>query len=120
MIIQKRTLLFLLLIVKKQLTFVSYACEASKPVAMNRLSWNCRGLGNSRTVRALHGLLKDHKSSFLFLIETTPFSTICFSVDRIGRSEGLAVLWKNPLQCRISGNSQHHIEVLFLENNNET
>ena len=37
---------------------------------MKWLSWNCRGLGNSRTVRIQYDLLKDRKPDFLFLLET--------------------------------------------------
>ncbi|XP_074358334.1 uncharacterized protein LOC141697724 [Apium graveolens] len=42
----------------------------------------------------------------------------CFSVDRVGRSGCLAVLWKNFIQCQISRYSHHHIDVIFSENNN--
>lgn len=80
---------------------------------MNCISWNCRGLGNPRTVRALYDLIKDHKSSFLFLIETISVAKkieefrvrfgfdYCFSVDKVGRGGGLAVLWKRPLQFQM-------------------
>ncbi|XP_074374118.1 uncharacterized protein LOC141714500 [Apium graveolens] len=99
---------------------------------MSCLSWNCRGLGNPQTIRALYDLIKDHKPSFVFLIETISVASkieelrvlfgfeFCFSVDRGGRGGGLAVLWKGPLQCQISGYSQHHIDVVFLENNVES
>lgn len=95
---------------------------------MSCISWNCRELGNPRTVRALYGLSKDRKPGFLFLVETISFANkieelrvrfgfdYCFSVDRVSRSGGLAVLWKRSLQCEISGYSQHHIDVIFLEN----
>lgn len=73
---------------------------------MSHISWNCRGLGNPRTVHALSDLIRDHRPIFLFLIETISFSNkieelrvkfgfdYSFSVDKIGRSGGLAVLWK--------------------------
>ncbi|XP_074336668.1 uncharacterized protein LOC141673834 [Apium graveolens] len=41
----------------------------------------------------------------------------CFSVDRIGRSGVLAVLWHNRAECNISGYSQNHVDVIFNENN---
>lgn len=44
----------------------------------------------------------------------------CFFVDKVGRSGGLAVFWKQPLQCQITGYSQRHIDVLFSENNTVT
>lgn len=44
----------------------------------------------------------------------------CFSVDKVGRGGGLAVLWKGPLQCQISSYSHHHIDVVFIEGNVES
>lgn len=96
---------------------------------MNCVGWNCRGLGNSRTVRVLGDLLKDRKPDVLFLSETiSVVSNIeflrikfgfaqCFSVDRIGRSGGLAVFWKSHVECQIAGYSQNHIDLQFLNNN---
>ena len=37
---------------------------------MRCLSWNCRGLGNSRAVRSLCDLVKSHRPCILFLMET--------------------------------------------------
>lgn len=37
---------------------------------MKIISWNCRGLGNARAVRALGDLVKSHKPNILFLLET--------------------------------------------------
>ena len=37
---------------------------------MNLLSWNCRGGGNSRTVRDLVSLVQAHFPSIVFLCET--------------------------------------------------
>jgi hypothetical protein len=34
------------------------------------LSWNCRGLGNLRTVRDLRLMVKEKKVTLLFLMET--------------------------------------------------
>ena len=70
---------------------------------MNVLSWNCRGLGISRTVQVLGDLIKSHKPDVLFLSET--FSKAakleqlrvkfgfahCFSVDCVGHSGGLGI-----------------------------
>lgn len=91
--------------------------------------WNCRGLGIPRTVRALSDLLRDHKPIFLFLIETISYSNKieelrvkfgfdhCFSVDRMGRSGGLAVWWKRAAHCQVDSFSSHHIDMLFMDNN---
>lgn len=96
---------------------------------MNYLSWNCRGLGNPRTVCVLHDLIKDRKPVFVFLSETISTSNKiesfrikfgfdqCFSVDRIGRSGGLVVMWKNQVACQIFNYSQNHIDLEFTENN---
>lgn len=43
---------------------------------MSCISWNCRGVGNPRTIRALNDLLKDHNLSFPFLIETISFANM--------------------------------------------
>jgi hypothetical protein len=37
---------------------------------MNALAWNCRGLGNPRTVRELCGYVKSHHPKFLFILDT--------------------------------------------------
>lgn len=96
---------------------------------MSYISWNCRGPGNPRTVRALSDLIRDHKPIFVFLIETISFSNKieelrikfgfdhCFSVDRIGRGGGLAILWKQVAQCQVEGYSNNHIDMVFMENN---
>ena len=68
------------------------------------ISWNYRGLGNSRTVLALCEINKSRKLDFIFLIETLVHSAqveklksklgfegaLC--VDRVERGGGLAFL----------------------------
>lgn len=39
-----------------------------------------------------------------------------FSVDRVGRSGGLAIFWKQHVACEIMNYSRNHIDVLFLDN----
>lgn len=39
------------------------------PLPMSILSWNCRGLGNPRSVRDLHLLVKEKRPNLLFLME---------------------------------------------------
>lgn len=97
---------------------------------MNLLSWNCRGLGNPRTVRVLGDLLRTRKPDFLFLSETFSIASKienirvhfgfaqCFSVDRVGHSGGLAIFWKQHVDCEVMSFSQNHIDVCFLVNNN--
>ena len=68
---------------------------------MSCLSWNCRGLGNSRAVRSLCDLVKSHRPRILFLMETLVHEMKIeelriklgfsgkFSVNSIGHSGGL-------------------------------
>ena len=37
---------------------------------MNLLSWNCRGLGNPRSVNALKEVIRIEKPKIVFLMET--------------------------------------------------
>jgi hypothetical protein len=37
---------------------------------MSVLSWNCRGLGNPKTVRDLHRMVKEKGTELVFLMET--------------------------------------------------
>ncbi|XP_074339551.1 uncharacterized protein LOC141677486 isoform X1 [Apium graveolens] len=97
---------------------------------MKILSWNCRGLGSPRTVRVLGDLVRVHKPDFLFLCETIAFSNKVeemriklgfaqfFSVDRVSRSGGLAIFWRNNVQCEVTSYSRNHVNVNFF--NNET
>ncbi|XP_040996249.1 uncharacterized protein LOC121242444 [Juglans microcarpa x Juglans regia] len=78
---------------------------------MSCLSWNCRGLGNPRTVRELHFLVKNKAPSFVFLMETkckrSKVEKIkrllnmenSFVVDCKGLSGGLAFLWKEDVDA---------------------
>lgn len=96
---------------------------------MNFLSWNCRGLGNSRAVRHLGDLIKSSNPDFLFLSETkvgsNKIDTLCrnfrfahyFAVDSIGTAGGLAILWKNHISCTVVDSSMNYIDVIMLENN---
>lgn len=94
---------------------------------MNLLSWNCRGLGNPRTVRVLIDLVKSHKPVFLFLSKTLVHSNkvgeLCdklgfdhyFAVDSVGRGGGLAVLWRRNFPVRVVDSSSNFIDVHVYE-----
>ncbi|KAK1381145.1 hypothetical protein POM88_027889 [Heracleum sosnowskyi] len=96
---------------------------------MNFLSWNCRGLGNARTVRALGDLIRSRKPVFVFLSETISFSnkieeirvkfgfSSSFVVDRVGRGGGLAILWKPCVNCSVLESSSNYIDVCISDNN---
>lgn len=89
---------------------------------MNPLSWNCQGLGNTHTVRALQDIFKSQKADLLFLFITLVVgnkiedlsSKLGFanfnSVDRQGRGGGLSVFWKHNMVCHLVDSSQNHIE----------
>jgi exonuclease III len=88
---------------------------------MRIMSWNCRGLGNLRTVRELCRLTKQKKPAMVFLMETklhkTKMENVCykvgypnmFLVDRIGKSGGLALLWNDEISVSIQNFSRRHI-----------
>ncbi|XP_041000807.1 uncharacterized protein LOC121246650 [Juglans microcarpa x Juglans regia] len=87
------------------------------------LSWNCRGLGNARTVCELHLLVKKKGPKIIFLLETkcmrekvegirNKLGFECsFVVDSIRKSGGLAMLWKVELQAELFYYSQNHISL---------
>jgi hypothetical protein len=88
---------------------------------MNLLSWNCRGLGNPRTVRELRRLVKEKKPKIVFLMETKArtekmervriqlgFENM-FVVDSVGKSGGLALFWMIEAGVEIQNYSRRHI-----------
>jgi exonuclease III len=78
---------------------------------MKILSWNCQGLGNPRTVRALKKLLASHSPDLLFIMETklvnSKFQFITnnfesYSVKSVncttsggGKAGGIALIWNH-------------------------
>ncbi|CAM8895291.1 unnamed protein product [Rhodiola kirilowii] len=95
---------------------------------MKTLSWNCRGLGQPRTVRCLADMVRFHKPQVVGLIETKmdkgraevlrrKLGFECgLGVDSNGRSGGLALWWKEEIQLTVESFSSHHIDcVLDLE-----
>ena len=70
---------------------------------MSTISWNCRGLGNPRAIRALKGLIRLKEPKLVFLMETKMEArrvlklklTLGYpngiAVDSTGRSGGLAL-----------------------------
>jgi hypothetical protein len=97
---------------------------------MNVLSWNCRGLGNLRTVRDLCRMVKEKRPALVFLMETKlrrkkmefvrmkmGFPNM-FVVDCVGKGGGLALLWDGGVEAEIQNFSQRHINVIIQEPNN--
>lgn len=93
---------------------------------MKSLSWNCRGLGNQATVRALQKFLSTHRPEIVFLMETRlkirEFSCLnqrflhfegCIAVDCDGegrsRKGGLAIIWRGVVDMTLIHYSSNHI-----------
>ncbi|KAF5465302.1 hypothetical protein F2P56_015322 [Juglans regia] len=97
------------------------------PTTMICISWNCRGLGNPRTVNILNLLIKDKSPNMLFFMETKcsknrieELSKIlhfdsCMAVDSRGSSGGLALMWKRTLDISIYNYSRWHISAYVKE-----
>ena len=94
---------------------------------MNCLSWNCRGIGNSQTVRALHNLVQQYNPNIVFLMETKVGAKRMVNVkERIGlpngliipsegKSGGMALLWVRDLDVEIKSFSRHHIDAIVID-----
>ncbi|XP_074377125.1 uncharacterized protein LOC141718646 [Apium graveolens] len=90
---------------------------------MSSLSWNYQGLGFPWNVRFLEDVVRQERPTFIFLCETLSRKSKLeyirnklgfeglFVVDPRGRSEGLAMLWKDQDQIRIHSFSHYHIDV---------
>ena len=89
---------------------------------MSALSWNCRGLGNLRIVRALQEVIASEDPSLVFLMETTLSKedmtykkyTLGFTkglvVGSIGSKGGLALLWKKDVMVDVQMLGPWHID----------
>ncbi|XP_042983334.1 uncharacterized protein LOC122312737 [Carya illinoinensis] len=93
---------------------------------MKLLAWNYRGLGNPRTVRELHLLVKEKVPQVVFISETKCNRervekirnilglTHSFVVDSRGKSGGLAMLWSENTNASLFSYSRHHISLELL------
>ena len=91
------------------------------------LGWNCRGLGNPRSVGMLRSLVRRWDPEVVFLSETK--MTIAgmrklkmklgfvngLYVQRKGRGGGLAMYWKKEVNLEIKSYSRHHIDAVVVE-----
>ena len=89
---------------------------------MSALSWNCRGLGNLRTVRALQEVIASEDPILVFLMETKLSKeemtkkkyTLGFTeglvVGSNGSKGGLALLWRKEVRVDIQAFGPWHID----------
>ncbi|CAM8884344.1 unnamed protein product [Rhodiola kirilowii] len=94
---------------------------------MKTLCWNCRGLGQLRSVHSLAELVRSNKPRIVALIETKVDSIKLdgirrklgfangFSVEREGLAGGLAVWWKEEVSLSVLSYSRHHIDCKVVE-----
>ena len=94
---------------------------------MSLLNWNCRGIGNLRTVKALEKAIKKEDPIIVFLMETKSSEEWMEKVKKEcnmkqswvvpsnGRSGGLALLWKDEIKVELLTYSLNHIDVLVSE-----
>ncbi|CAM8990804.1 unnamed protein product [Rhodiola kirilowii] len=91
---------------------------------MKLLSWNCRGLGRPRTVRALRDAIRVYSPQIVCLMETKKKEADrdwikwklgfrnCLLVGCRVLSGGLALLWEDGADVRITSFSRNHIDAV--------
>ncbi|XP_057426036.1 uncharacterized protein LOC130719424 [Lotus japonicus] len=96
---------------------------------MKTLFWNCHGLGNRRTVRALKELCKIQDPTCLFLMERkrkdhemnrwqglagmTNIISVSCEGDGCRRAGGVAFLWKNDVNVSLLSHSLNHMDFII-------
>ena len=92
---------------------------------MSIIVWNCRGLGNLRTVKELEVMIRAKDPFVVFLAETwadkarlqeikckIEFDNLFF-VERNNRGGGLALYWKNYIDVHVDTFSKNHIDSII-------
>jgi hypothetical protein len=94
---------------------------------MNVIAWNCRGLGNSRTVHELCGFVASHHPKLCFISDTRMSGTRvsylrwsiglrnCLSIDSEGLSGGLALFWDELINVTLLSQGDRYIDVIIKE-----
>ena len=94
---------------------------------MSFLAWNCRGFGSALVVRSLTDEVKDTDLVLVFLSKTKANRNRIRGIQRKlnftqgiivpsdGRSEGLAMLWKEGVDVSFKSCSNAHIDVVVCE-----
>jgi hypothetical protein len=89
---------------------------------MSCLSWNCRGFGNTGTVKELREFAKQFTPTVLYVLETQVHKARveglkhsldydnAFVVSSSGRSGGLGIFWNNNTRVEILPYSQYHTD----------
>ncbi|KAM1813664.1 hypothetical protein ACFX11_027427 [Malus domestica] len=89
---------------------------------MIHLFWNCHGLGSDTVVRALHGQIREHRPSMIFLSETKMKDHRIAKVRRrmgyvngfdmapVGTAGGLSLWWDDLIQVDVIDSSKHYID----------
>ncbi|XP_074304103.1 uncharacterized protein LOC141638656 [Silene latifolia] len=90
---------------------------------MSILCYNCRGLGNDPAVVRLRGLLRGETTDVVVLLETKLSSQEIqgvikrlggvydgVGVDSVGRSAGVAILWREGVEVDVISSTAHHID----------
>ncbi|XP_043724222.1 uncharacterized protein LOC122671183 [Telopea speciosissima] len=90
---------------------------------MRLIGWNCQGLGRPSTIRALNNLLKAENPEILFIMETKSKEAVIdkvrrrgnfqnyITVDPVGASGGLALLWKENVNLSVIVADTNFIDV---------
>lgn len=95
------------------------------------LCWNCRGLGDPATVNELRDLVRESALVILCVVETqiakarmeglarTLGYESSYGVGSSGRSGGLCMYWKRPLDLELRNFSKYHIDMTVKEADKE-
>lgn len=95
-------------------------CLAAPPIIMSCLLWNCRGLGFPLTVQVLRDMICLLNPELVAETRCTPGyvdslktqrNVFGLTVDIIGMSGGLALLWRKNVDVSLLSLSPHHIDV---------
>ena len=90
---------------------------------MSTLSWNCRGLGNPRTVQEIMDIVFAKKPKIIFLMEVKVGRAYMekmqnklnyegmFVMDSVRCGSGLVLLWKVENWVSLISYSRNHIDV---------